>query len=116
MAPTTLLGMKTSTCPYGRTPELNGFPLKISNILAELDGTCYITRQSVHNAAAIKKTKAAIKKAIENSMAKKGTSLVEVVSTCNAGWKKTPDEANKWMVENMFEKYPLGDIKNTVDE
>ena len=48
-------------------------------------------------------------------MAKKGTSLVEIVSTCNAGWKKTPDEANKWMVENMFEKYPLGDIKNTVD-
>ena len=48
-------------------------------------------------------------------MAKKGTSLVEVVSTCNAGWKMTPDDANKWMVENMFEKYPLGDIKNTVD-
>lgn len=112
MAPTTLLGMKTSTCPYGRIPELNGFPLKISDILAQLDGTRYITRQSVHNAAAIKKTKAALKHAIENAMAKRGTSLVEIVSTCNAGWKMTPDEANKWMVEHMFEKYPLGDIKN----
>lgn len=115
MAPTTLLGMKTSTCPYGRNAELNGFPLKISNILAQLDGTCYITRQSVHNAPSIRKTKAAIKKAIENSMSKRGTSLVEVVSTCNAGWKMTPDEANRWMEENMFAKYPLGDIKNTVE-
>lgn len=116
MAPTTLLGMKTSTCPYGRTAELNGFPLKISNILAQLDGTCYITRQSVHNTAAIKRAKVAIKKAIENSMEKRGTSLVEIVSTCNAGWKMTPDEANKWMEENMFEKYPLGDIKDTIVE
>lgn len=112
MAPTTLLGMKTSTSPYGRTQELNGFPLKIAEILAQLDGTRYITRQSVHTAAAIKKTKAAIKHAIENSMAKRGTSMVEIVSTCNAGWKMTPDEANRWMVDNMFEKYPLGDIKN----
>ena len=112
LAPATLLGMKTSTCPSGRAPELNGFPLKISDILAQLDGTRYITRQSVHNAAAIKKTKAALKHAIENAMAKRGTSLVEIVSTCNAGWKMTPDEANKWMVEHMFEKYPLGDIKN----
>ncbi|MEG1643852.1 MAG: thiamine pyrophosphate-dependent enzyme, partial [Bacteroidales bacterium] len=76
MAPTTLLGMKTSTSPYGRTSELNGFPLKIAEILAQLDGTRYITRQSVHNAAAIKKAKAAIKHAIENSMAKRGTSMV----------------------------------------
>ncbi|MEG1574748.1 MAG: thiamine pyrophosphate-dependent enzyme [Bacteroidales bacterium] len=112
MAPTTLLGMKTSTSPYGRTSELNGFPLKIAEILAQLDGTRYITRQSVHNAAAIKKAKAAIKHAIENSMAKRGTSMVEIVSTCNAGWKMSPDEANQWMVKNMFAKYPLGDIKN----
>lgn len=112
MAPTTLLGMKSTTCPYGRDAELNGFPLVIGKMLAQLDGVRYVTRQSVHTAAAIKKTKKALQHAIENSMAKRGTSIVEVVSTCNAGWKMTPDEANKWMVKNMFEKYPLGDIKN----
>lgn len=112
MAPTTLLGMKTATTPYGRRVDLNGYPLKIADLVAQLDGTCYVTRQSVHNPAAVRKAKAAIKKAIENSMAKKGTSLVEIVSTCNSGWKQSPVDANKWMVENMFKKYPLGDLKN----
>ncbi len=112
MAPTTLLGMKTATTPYGRRADLNGYPLKISNLLAELDGTCYVTRQSVHTAAAVRKTKAAIKKAFQNTLDKKGTSVVEIVSTCNSGWKLTPAESNKWMAEHMFEKYPMGDLKN----
>lgn len=112
MAPTTLIGMKTSTTPYGRRVDLNGHPLKISELIANLDGSCYVTRQSVHTAAAVRKTKAALKKAIENSMAGKGTSLVEVVSTCNSGWKMSPADSNKWMVEHMFAKYPLGDLKN----
>ena len=112
MAPTTLLGQKTATTPYGRRVDLNGHPLKISNLLAQLDGTCYVTRQSVHTPAAVRKAKAALKKAIENALAKKGTSVVEIVSTCNSGWKLTPDQSNKWMVEHMFEKYPIGDLKN----
>ena len=112
MAPTTLEGMVTATCPYGRNVELYGYPLKISDLVAKLDGTCYVTRQSVHTAAAIKKTKKAIRQAFENSMAKKGTSLVEVVSTCNSGWKMSPEKANTWMEENMFAKYPMGDLKN----
>ena len=112
MAPTTLLGQKTATCPYGRRVDLNGYPLKISDILAGLDGTCYVTRQTVHTAAAVRKTKAAIKKAFQNAMAKKGTSVVEVVSTCNSGWKMTPAQANQWMAEHMTEKYPLGDLKD----
>ncbi|MBD5267656.1 MAG: 2-oxoglutarate oxidoreductase [Bacteroides sp.] len=116
MAPTTLEGMKTSTTPYGRRVDLNGFPLKISNIFAELDGTCYVTRQAVHNPACVRKTKNAIKKAFLNSMKGLGTSVVEVVSTCASGWKMSPADANKWMVENMFVKYPLGDIKNTTEE
>lgn len=116
MAPTTLEGMKTSTTPYGRRPDLNGFPLKISNILAMLEGTCYVTRQAVHTPAAVRKTKAALRKAFENSMAKKGTSVVEVVSTCSSGWKMTPVAANKWMEENMIPFYPLGDLKNTDKE
>ena len=112
MAPTTLEGMKTATCPYGRDVKLNGFPLKISDLLAQLDGTCYVTRQSVHTVPAIRKSKKAIRKAFENAIAKKGTSVVEFVSTCNSGWKMTPHQANMWMEENMFKKYPLGDLKD----
>ncbi|MCC8094756.1 MAG: thiamine pyrophosphate-dependent enzyme [Tannerellaceae bacterium] len=112
MAPTTLEGMPTSTCPYGRNIALNGYPLKISDMLAQLEGTCLVTRQSVHTAAAVRKTKKMLRKAFENSMAGKGTSVVEVVSTCSSGWKMTPEQSNGWMVENMFPFYPLGDLKN----
>jgi 2-oxoglutarate ferredoxin oxidoreductase subunit beta len=112
MAPTTLLDMATATCPYGRNVELNGYPLKISDLLALLDGTCLVTRQAVHTAAAIKKAKKMLRKAFENSMSKKGTSVVEFVSTCASGWKMTPEQANNWMTENMFQKYPLGDLKD----
>jgi len=112
MAPTTLLGMKTATTPYGRTVELNGYPLAITNLLAGLDGTCYVTRQAVHTPAAVRKAKSAIRKAFENSVGNRGTSVVEIVSTCNSGWKMTPDQSNKWMAEHMFAKYPLGDLKN----
>ena len=112
MAPTTLMGMKTSTCPYGRQADLHGYPLQITQIAASLPGTCYVTRQSVHTVSAISKTKKALKKAFQNSLDKKGASLVEIVSTCNAGWKKTPEQANDWMEENMFKAYPLGDLKN----
>jgi len=112
MAPTTLEGMRTSTCPAGREHELSGYPLKISNLLAQLDGTCYVTRQSVEKLAAVVKTKKAIRKAFENSQQKKGTSIVEIVSTCSTGWGMTPHKSNLWMQEKMFEKYPLGDLKN----
>ena len=112
MAPTTLPDMVTSTTPYGRKTELNGYPLNITNLLAQLPGTCYVTRQSVQSVAGVRKAKKAIQKAFENSMLNMGTSIVEVVSTCNAGWKMTPENANKWMEENMFPAYPLGDLKD----
>jgi len=112
MAPTTLEGMTTSTTPYGRRVDLNGYPLKITELLAQLPGTCYVTRQSVHTPAAVRKAKAAIRKAFENSMASRGTSVVEIVSTCSSGWKMTPVKANRWMVDNMFEASPPGDLKN----
>ena len=112
MAPTTLKGMKSSTSPNGRDIQRNGNPLNITNLLAQLDGTCYVTRQAVHTVGAVKKCKKAIQKAFENSMAEKGTSIVEVVSTCSSGWKMTPAESNIWMVENMFPAYPMGDVKN----
>lgn len=117
MAPTTLVGQKTATTPYGRRVDLNGHPLEITNLMKELDGTCFVTRQAVHTPAAVRKTKAALKKAFENAINKRGTSVVEVVSTCNSGWKMSPEKANEWMVENMFPQYPLGDLKdNSVSE
>ena len=112
MAPTTLLGMKTSTCPYGRDPELHGYPLNITDLAATLEGTAFVSRQSVETVGAIRKAKKAIRHAFENSMNGKGSNLVEIVSTCNSGWKTTPVKANKWMEENMFKYYHLGDLKD----
>ena len=112
MAPTTLLGMKTVTCPYGRDPKLHGYPLKMADIAAQLEGTCYVTRQSVENVGAILKAKKALRKAFEYSMQGKGSNLVEIVSTCNTNWRMSPDKANKWMEENMVPFYPLGDLKD----
>ena len=114
MAPTTLLGQKTATCPYGRVPELHGYPLKMPEIAAQLEGTCYVTRQSVDTVGHILKAKKAIRKAFEANMACKGSCLVEVTSTCNSGWKMPPTKANKWMEENMFPFYPQGDLKDTI--
>lgn len=112
MAPTTLLGMKTSTTPYGRKAELNGFPFKITELIAQLEGTCYVTRQAANTSLAVRRSKKAIRKAFENSMLKKGTSFIEFVSTCNSGWKLSPVKANEWMEKNMFPFYPLGDLKD----
>ncbi len=112
MAPTTLIGMKTSTCPYGRDAAIHGYPLNITDIAATLQGTAYVTRQSVENVAAIKKAKKAIKHAFENSMNGKGSNLVEIVSTCSSGWKMSPEKAYKWMEENMFKFYNIGDLKD----
>ena len=112
MAPPTLKNMKTATRPEGRNSQTMGNPLKILDLLSLLDGVCLATRQSVHTAASIKRTKRMIRKAFENSLADKGTSIVEVVSTCSSGWKMTPVQANEWMVENMFPVYPMGDLKN----
>ncbi|GAB4281171.1 MAG: thiamine pyrophosphate-dependent enzyme [Marinilabiliales bacterium] len=112
MAPTTLPGMKSSTSPYGRDVNMMGNPLKITELVAQLPGAVYVTRQSVHTPANVRKTKKAIKKAVEYQLSHKtGLCFVEVVSNCNSGWKMTPRQANKWMEENMFPFYPLGDIK-----
>lgn len=112
MAPTTLVGQKTATCPYGRDPKIHGWPLRMTEIAAQLEGTSYVTRQSVHTVAAIRKAKAAIRKAFENSMNGKGSNLVEIVSTCSSGWKLSPEKANQWMEEHMFDYYKMGDLKD----
>lgn len=111
MAPTTLEGMRTSTSPYGREIESMGSPIKMSELVAMLPGTYYVTRQSVHTHKNVRKAKKAIKTAFENTRLKKGVSFIEIVSNCNSGWKMTPNDSNVWMEEHMFPYYPLGDIK-----
>lgn len=111
MAPTTLPGMKSSTSPRGREVETMGNPLKITEMVATLEGTYFVTRQSVHTPANVRKTKRALKKALEYQKENKGTCFVEIVANCPSGWKMTPVQSNKWMEENMFPFYPLGDIK-----
>ncbi|MCF8298431.1 MAG: hypothetical protein K9J13_12865 [Saprospiraceae bacterium] len=111
MAPTTLPGMASSTSPHGREISSMGNPLKITELVAQLPGTYFVTRQAVHTPGNVRKTKKAVRKAFEYSKLNKGVSFVEVVSNCNSGWKMTPIDANKWMVDNMFPFYPLGDIK-----
>lgn len=112
MAPTTLPGMKSTTSPNGRDEKMEGHALDMSKLLMQLDGVCYVTRQSVHTVGAVRKAKKAIRKALENSALNKGTSIVEVVSTCNSGWRMTPADSNTWMEENMFPVYVLGDLKD----
>jgi 2-oxoglutarate ferredoxin oxidoreductase subunit beta len=111
MAPTTLLGQVTSTSPFGRESSHVGFPLKITDLLAQLPGAYYVTRQTVHTAAAVRKTKKAIEASFKYQKLKKGTCFIEVVSNCPSGWKMTPVEANAWMEENMLPVYPVGDLK-----
>jgi 2-oxoglutarate ferredoxin oxidoreductase subunit beta len=111
MAPTTLEGMPTSTSPYGRDVKMSGYPLKMTELIAQLPAVDFVTRQAVHTPAAVRKCKKAILKAFENIGQKKGTQFIEVVSTCNSGWKLSPVKSNDWMVEHMFPVYPMGDIK-----
>jgi len=111
MAPTTLAGMKTSTSPYGRNIESMGSPLKITEMIAQLPGVYYVTRQSVHTPTNVRKTKKAVRLAFELQKQNKGLTFIEIVSNCNSGWKMSPVKSNKWMEDNMFPYYPLGDIK-----
>ena len=112
MAPTTLPGMKTATSPYGRDVQSMGNPLKMTELVASLPGTYYVTRQAVHTPAAVRKAKRSIRKAFQNQLdGKPGVSFIEIVSNCNSGWKMAPVESNIWMEENMFPFYELGDLK-----
>jgi 2-oxoglutarate ferredoxin oxidoreductase subunit beta len=111
MAPTTLPGMRTSTSPYGRDIDTMGSPIQMSELIANLPGTYYVTRQAVHTHKHVRKAKKAIKTAFMNTRLKKGLSFVEIISNCSSGWKMNPIDSNVWMEENMFPYFPLGDIK-----
>ncbi|MBR7173950.1 MAG: MFS transporter [Clostridia bacterium] len=114
MAPTTLPGQVTTTSPYGRDPALCGYPIRVSEMLATLDGPAYIARCSVHDVKRILDAKKCIKKAFETQIAKKGFSMVEVLSSCPTNWGMTPREALNWLEANMIPQYPLG-VKKEVE-
>ena len=112
MAPTSLPGQITQTSPYGRDTNHCGFPVRVCEMLSELEGPEYLERVAVNNVKNIKKAKAAFKKAFENQINGKGFSLNEVVSTCPTNWGLTPKDALKWLEDNMLPYYPLGVYKD----
>ena len=116
MAPTTLPGQKTQTSPYGRDVEAVGYPIKVCEMLSNVDGATYLERVAVNNVANVKKAKAAIKKAFQNQIEGKGFSLVEVLSTCPTNWGLSPEKALSWLEENMLPYYPLGVYKDKYAE
>lgn len=116
MAPTTLPGQVTETSPYGRDVKTAGHPIRVSEMLATLDGPAYIERVAVNNVANVAKAKRAIKKSFQYQMEGKGFSLVEVLSICPTNWGLSPQEAMKWLEENMIPYYPLGVKKDIAAE
>jgi 2-oxoglutarate ferredoxin oxidoreductase subunit beta len=112
MAPTSLPGMRTTSSPGGRDVETSGFPIRMCEILAQMDGATYLARRSLHNPAEIRKAKKAIKLAFENQINGFGFSLVELLSSCPTNWDLPPAQALKWIETQMVPVYPLGDFKN----
>lgn len=108
MAPTTLINQITTTSPKGRNVNFEGYPLKISEMLAILPGVSYLERTSTHSPKEILKTKAAIKKSFQKQIENKGFSMVEILSACPTYWKMSPKEAMKWIEKDMVAYYPLG--------
>ncbi len=112
MAPTSLPGQVTQTSPYGRDTKTVGFPIRVCEMLATLDGPEYIERVAVNNVKNIKAAKKAIKKAFQNQIEGKGFSFVEVISACPTNWGMTPQKALEWIDEKMIPYYPLGVYKD----
>ena len=111
MAPTTLPGMKTTSSPYGRDVELAGYPIRMAELLAQMDGSGYVVRRSLHNPANIVRAKKAIRLAFETQERGLGFSMVELLSSCPTNWKITPNEALDFIEEYMVPVFPLGDYK-----
>ncbi len=112
MAPTSLPGQITQTSPYGRDVNHCGYPIKVCEMLSQLDGPEYLERVTVNSVKAVRNAKKAIKKAFQNQLDGKGFSLVEVVSSCPTNWGLTPQQALKWIDEKMIPYYPLGVYKD----
>jgi 2-oxoglutarate/2-oxoacid ferredoxin oxidoreductase subunit beta len=112
MAPTTILGMKTATSPFGRDAKREGYPMKVCELLSTLEGVAYAERVAVNSVKNILNAKKAIKKAFQKQIDGKGFSLVEVLSQCPVDWDKPPQDAVKWVDEVFMKTFPLGVYKD----
>ena len=112
MAPTTLIGQKTTTSPNGRTAKDSGYPLKMSEMVSILQGVAYVERTAVNTPARVRKTKAALLKAFKYQKEGRGTTFIEILSNCPSNWKKTAVESNKWIDDQMVPYFPLGVFKD----
>lgn len=112
MAPTTLLGQKSTTSQYGRTIPLNGNPIRVAEMLATLDGPAYIARVALTDAANVRKAKQAIRRGFDMQLQKKGFSLIEVLSTCPTNWGMAPVQATEFVKTQMTKEFPLGVFKD----
>ncbi len=111
MAPTTLIGQKATTSPYGRDKATTGMPLKVSEMMATIDGAAFVERVSVHDVPNIRKAKKAIKKAFQVQIDGTGFGIVEILSNCPTNWGITPVDSLTWLKENMIPYYPLGNFR-----
>lgn len=111
MAPTTLVGMKSTTSPFGRDTADYGHPIKVSELISQLPGAFYVTRQTVNKNTAVRKAKKAIVNALKYQKLNKGTCFVEIIGNCPSNWKMTPIEASNFIDEFMVKTFPIGDIK-----
>ncbi len=111
MAPTTLIGQVTTTSPFGRKPEIHGFPIKVCELLSTLEGAVYVERVSMHDVKNIMNAKKAIKKAFQVQMANLGFGIVEILSSCPTNWGMNPVDALGWIKDKMVSHYPLGNFK-----
>lgn len=112
MAPTTLVGMKTTSSPYGRDVKMMGAPLRMSELIAQIDGAAFVSRRSLHSPAEIRKARKAIKRAFEMQLNGQGFSMVELLASCPTNWDMKPVEALRWIETRMVPVFPLGDFKN----
>lgn len=115
MAPTSLIGQKTTSSPFGRDLKLTGYPMRMAELLATLPGTAYSARRSLHDSRHVIQAKKAIRTAFEAQLLGLGYSIVELLSSCPTNWGMTPSDALRWIEEQMVPYYPLGDYK-VVDE
>jgi 2-oxoglutarate ferredoxin oxidoreductase subunit beta len=111
MAPTTLPGQQTTSSPHGRDVETMGFPMKMAELLSQLDGAGYVVRRSLHDPKNIRMAKKAIRLAFETQVHGLGFSMVELLSTCNTNWGVSVLEAMQWLKDHMLPMYPIGDYK-----
>lgn len=111
MAPTTMVGQETTTTPFGRELDTNGFPIKMTELLAALTGTTFVARAAVNNPKNLMKAKKMLKSAFEVQVTNRGFGFVEFLSACPTNWKKTPQKATEWVQEKMVPYFPLGVLK-----